>query len=239
MTTQVNGAAVFGAAGQRGEKDYYCDAYSVFRSAAGSVGAVVVDGVGDSEEIARDMDRLAWAMSRTTAQRGSSAGIMAGHHLLVDRGADGKGPSAVAVAADLRPGRPTGVSWAGDCAAFGANGKGGLTRYTDEQTVGEQLARNGGVPFEVSESHRNWVALGLPEASVWTVYRVEIPPEDTVILLSDGIVDQLSPGEMDALVRVNAERPPRFLAQALVDAARPSGRRRRDDATAVVLRPLM
>ncbi|MFD7552186.1 hypothetical protein [Streptomyces sp. NPDC059816] len=112
--TELNGTtAAFGAASRRGEKNHYCDAPSVFQSATGSVGAVVVDGVGDAEEIGQDMGRLAWAMSRTAAQRGASARILAGHHLLVDRGADGGGPSAVAVAADIRPGMPTGCPGSG------------------------------------------------------------------------------------------------------------------------------
>ncbi|MFD7552187.1 hypothetical protein [Streptomyces sp. NPDC059816] len=59
-----------------------------------------------------------------------------------------------------------------------------MTRDTDEQTVGEQLARSSGVPVEVSDSHRNWIAQGLPEASVRTVYQVEIPMKDTVILVT-------------------------------------------------------
>ena len=101
--------------------------------------------------------------------------------------------------------------------------------------MGQWLRRNGGVPVEIAEDHDNWARLGLAQASAATCRQVEVP-EDVrlVVLVSDGVSDQVDLKVMEALVRKHITDP-QALADALVGAAEGDDEGYRDDATAVVL----
>ncbi|MGW1468461.1 SpoIIE family protein phosphatase [Streptomyces sp. NPDC002308] len=155
-----------------------------------------------------------------------------------------RAPRMSAIYALMEPGRPTSVHWIGDCRAYGWDGK-ALTLWSTDQTMGEWLRWNGGetieiVPTEVAESQDNWPRLGLAQATEMTCRQLEIPEDVPVVLLvSDGISDQVDAETAEALCREHAGRP-QALADALVAAAEDevdgeSGERYRDDATVVVL----
>ncbi|MFD8851851.1 SpoIIE family protein phosphatase [Streptomyces sp. NPDC059604] len=150
-----------------------------------------------------------------------------------------------AVFASMEPGLPTSVHWIGDCRAYGWDGE-GLTQWTTDQTMGEWLRWNGGktieiIPVEVAETQDNFARLGLREATELTCRQVQIPEDvPLVLLVSDGISDQVDLAVAEALCRKHAGNP-QALADALVAAAEDgedeeSGELYRDDATVVVLR---
>ncbi|MER6684602.1 SpoIIE family protein phosphatase [Streptomyces olivaceoviridis] len=153
-------------------------------------------------------------------------------------------PHISAVYASMEPGLPTGVHWIGDCRAYGWDGS--LTLWSRDQTMGEWLRWNGGrtievVPLEVAETQDNWARLGLAQATEITCRQVEIPEDVSLVLLvSDGISDQVDLETAEALCREHADAP-QSLADALVAAAEgeeeeDTGELYRDDATVVVLR---
>ncbi|MFE0648186.1 hypothetical protein ACFVZH_06310 [Streptomyces sp. NPDC059534] len=143
-------------------------------------------------------------------------------------------PHASAVFACMRPGVPTVVHWIGDCRAYGWDGT-ALTQWSTDQTMGEWLRVNGGVPVEIAENHDNWSRLGLAKASAATCRQVEIPEEvGLVLLVSDGVPDHVGLNTVEALCRSHGSEP-QVLADALVAAARGDSEGYRDDTTAVVL----
>lgn len=139
---------------------------------------------------------------------------------------------AIAVVAVARPGHGALVSWSGDCRGYGFDGQ-RLRQYTTDQTVGEQLRRNG-APLAVAADHDNWLHASLREAVVASIYEVEIPPGELVLLVSDGAVAGVEHGVLES---VAAERAgdPAGLAGAVVELPEAEGSGYRDDATAVVL----
>jgi serine/threonine protein phosphatase PrpC len=148
-------------------------------------------------------------------------------------------PHMSAVYASMEPGRPTDLHWIGDCRAYGWDGT-ELTLWSTDQTMGEWLRWNGGktiemVPLDVTESQDNWSRLGLAQATEMTCRQLEIPEEvPLVLLVSDGVSDQVDLETAETLCREHADNP-QALADALVAAAKDDAEYR-DDATAVVLR---
>ncbi|MFM9446905.1 hypothetical protein [Streptomyces acidiscabies] len=208
------------------------DAARVYRLAAGTVGAAVIDGIGHGPHTSRTVPLLAETAARIGARRGPLAGLLTASELIADVGADGREADAVAVTARVLPDDDVVVvNWTGDARAYGWDGK-RLELYTDDHTVGKQLRANG-VALEIARQHDNWLRTSLARASIGTVYTAGI--KDRLILLtSDGVHDQIPEAEMTALIRDHADDP-QALADALVDAARPDDTGYRDDATAIVI----
>ncbi|MFF2522258.1 PP2C family protein-serine/threonine phosphatase [Streptomyces liangshanensis] len=224
---------ITGTATREGTALDNADAARVYVLADGAVGGAVIDGVGHGPHTSTVAPLLAEVAARIAAQRGPTAGLLTAGLLVADRGADGEEADAVGVAAIRRPYEDdTYIAWVGDCRAYGWDGT-VLTRYTDDHTVGAQLARNG-APWELAKHHDNWLKTSLAKAVVGTVYSVLIP-DDVVVLTSDGVHDQVEHATLEALVREH-EQDPQALADALVAAAQANPAGYRDDATTVVLR---
>jgi serine/threonine protein phosphatase PrpC len=175
----------------------------------------------------------AQVIARVAGRRGVLPALLTAGEVISDPGPDNDGPDAVAVVAILRPGEETRVGWVGDSRIYGYDGT-RLRRYSTDQTVGEQLRRNG-VPVEVASEHDNWLKASLAGATVGTVYTAYVPEEEMVVLCSDGVVDGLPDGRLEELVEQHAEEP-QALADALVGEAEADEDGYRDDATVVVLR---
>ncbi|MFF8618268.1 hypothetical protein [Streptomyces sp. NPDC015350] len=141
-------------------------------------------------------------------------------------------PHASAVYARMEPGQPTTIHWIGDCRAYGWDGT--LTRWSTDQTMGEYLRRNG-VSVEIAEHHDNWARTGLAQAGAAMCREVQIPEAVRLVLLvTDGISDQVSHERMEALCRAHAADP-QVLADALAAAAEADEEGYRDDATVIVM----
>ncbi|MEV8452065.1 hypothetical protein AB0467_04380 [Streptomyces sp. NPDC052095] len=207
------------------------DAAATYTAVDGVVGAAVIDGIGHSPGTSTLAPVLAEAAARTTATRGPLAGLLTAAQLVSDPGPDGDTPNAVAITSTTYPDGDTGIAWVGDCDAYGWNGT-LLTRYTTPHTVGEQLRYNG-IGEDIAGTHDNWVRTTLADAVVATVAQVTIP-DPVVLLLSDGIHDQIPHHDLTRLVREHADTP-QALATALVTAASANADGYRDDATAIVI----
>lgn len=204
--------------------------------------AAVVDGAGHRSETVDFAQRAPSVITLMGMVMGGLVGLITAGRMAeaYDR------PSHMsAVFASMEPGLPTSVHWIGDCRAYGWDGE-GLTQWTTDQTMGEWLRWNGGktievVPLEVAETQDNWARLGLREATELTCRQVQITEDVPVVLLvSDGISDQVALEKAEELCRDHAGAP-QALADALVAAAEgeeeeDTGELYRDDATVVVLR---
>ena len=210
------------------------DAARTFTTANLTTAAALIDGIGHEGEVHTLAPVLAEVAARVAAQRGPLAGLLSASQLMADRGPDIDGPDAVAVVARCRAGADSVVDWVGDARAYGWDGY-CLQRYTTDHTVGEQLRVNG-APWELAADHDNWIRTSLGLAVVATVYEVEIPANELVILTTDGVHDQVPAERLVELVQAH-EGDPHALADALVAAAQPDESGYRDDATAIVLRP--
>lgn len=206
--------------------------------------AAVVDGAGHREETVDFAQHAPSVITLMGMAMGGLVGLTTAGRMAA---AYDRPPHMSAVYASMEPGRPTGVHWIGDCRAYGWDGA-ALTLWSTDQTMGQWLRWNGGktvelVPVEVAESQDNWSRLGLAQATELTCRQLEIPEDVPVVLLvSDGISDQVDRETVEALCRTHADTP-QALADALVAAAEgdddpDTGEPYRDDATVVVLRRL-
>ncbi|MFI0406537.1 PP2C family protein-serine/threonine phosphatase [Actinomadura sp. 3N508] len=229
------------AATRRGTRPYNADAARTWTTDKTTV-ATVVDGIGNSAEVAASSRLLAGVIARVAAHRGGLAALLTAADLLRAPAVDGENPDAVAVAAVAHD-DVTAVHWIGDARAYGWDGR-RLRRYTTDQTVGEQLRRNG-APWDLAADHDNWVRATLRTAVIAAVYDVEIPADETVLLVSDGVPDGVPHDELEALLRRYDEPQDEdgeavglpALARGIIAAAREDETGYRDDATVVVLRP--
>lgn len=240
MTDIQKSAEVTVGIAQRPGTDLPCaDGVHVHRK-EDRVCAVVVDGAGHREETI-DFARNA---PPTIALMGMAMDGLIG---LITAGrmaaAYSRPPHMSAIIASMEPGLPTSIHWIGDCRAYGWDGQ-TLTLWSTDQTMGQWLRWNGGktiqmVPAEVAESQDNWARLGLAQATEMTCRQLEIPEDVPIVLLvSDGISDQVDRETAEGLCRTHVDAP-QALADALAAAAETeeeSGELYRDDATVVVLR---
>ncbi|GGX34004.1 SpoIIE family protein phosphatase [Streptomyces noursei] len=193
--------------------------------------AAVVDGAGHHEAVVRYASVTPAVMTHTGMAVVGLAALMTAGQMAQ---AYDDPPHASAVYACMEPGWPTSIHWIGDCRAYGWGGE-TLTQRSTDQTMGQWLRWNGGVPVEIAEDHDNWARLGLAQASAATCRQVEIPEEVSLVLLvSDGISDQVDQETAEALCRTH-EADPQALADALVAAAEEDDEGYRDDATVIVL----
>ncbi|MCX4676713.1 SpoIIE family protein phosphatase [Streptomyces sp. NBC_01433] len=207
------------------------DAGAIYAAADGAVAAAVIDGVGHTPGTSAIAPVLATVAARVAATRGALAGLMSAAQLVSDPGPNDDEPNAVAAVAVTYPDGETVVAWVGDCDAYGWNGH-TLTRYTTPHTVGEQL-RRGGVAPELAEEYDNRIKTSLVHAVVATVSEATVH-DPLVILTSDGVSDQITPTELEELVRTH-HAAPQDLAHALVTAASEDEDGYRDDATVAIL----
>ncbi|MFI6484318.1 PP2C family protein-serine/threonine phosphatase [Nonomuraea sp. NPDC050663] len=225
----------YGIATRQGSTDTgNADAARAYTSAQHVTGVAVIDGIGHDDATHAIVSVLAEAAARVAAVRGPLAGMLTAAQLVADRGPDDDGPDAVAVAARARPFAPTVVDWVGDARAYGWDGE-WLTLHTTDHTVGQQLRANG-APWELADEHDNWVRTTLAQAAVATVYEVEIPANELVIITTDGVHDQVLHDVMADLVDAHQDNP-QALADAIVTAVQADEDGYRDDATVVVIRP--
>ncbi|MER6911133.1 hypothetical protein ABT354_05595 [Streptomyces sp. NPDC000594] len=209
------------------------DAVAVFRSETGTTAACVVDMVGHAPTAPAVGRLCAETAARVGAQRGALAGLVAAGALVADPGAgEEPEPTGVAVLALASPGEETRLAWVGDCAAYGWDGT-TLHPRTTPQSMGEFLRWN--QDLDLAPEHDNWVRVDLATVVPTNVAVSSVPASERLVLLvSDGVTDQVPHHLMEDLVRQHATDP-RALAQALVDAARAEPSGRRDDATVIVL----
>lgn len=195
------------------------------------ISAAVVDGAGHRPDVVRYATVTPPVITHTGITLGGLAGLIAAGQMAH---AYDTTPHASAVYASMEPGWPTSVHWIGDCRAYGWN-DGQLVLWSADMTMGQWLRRNGGVPVEIAETHDNWARLGLAQSAPATCRQLEIPEEvPLVILVSDGISDQVSKKTIKKLCRTHGNDP-QALANALTAAAQPDHNGYRDDATAAVL----
>ncbi|MEV8053104.1 hypothetical protein [Streptomyces bacillaris] len=223
-------AVLTGVATREGTAADNADACKVYRLADGTVGAAVIDGIGHGPHTSATAPLLAETAARVTAHRGPLAGILSAGLLIADDGHDGEEANAVGVAV-LVDDAGTRAAWVGDCDVLGWNGT-RLRRYSTPQVMGEWV-RQYGPPVEIAAHYDDWVRVSLHSATVATTGEVDIP-DPVVILLSDGVHDQVPADVMEDLARQH-HRDPQALANALVAAAQADESDYRDDATAVVI----
>lgn len=229
-------ATITATASREGTSGPTADAAAVYRTADGTTAAAIVDGIGHDPGTVRLMPVLAEVAARLTARIDGRSGIVTAGQLVADDGTgDDPEPDGPAVVAAVRPDGRVVVHWIGDCRAYTWDGA-ALVQVTTDHTMGESLRRNSGRDLPEYAAHDNWVLLTLSRAVPTTVGEAVALDPHLVILTSDGVHDQVPHDVMEGLVRAH-ETDPQALADALVAAARdrPSGRR--DDATAVVIRP--
>lgn len=133
---------VTAAATRRGVRAHNCDGYAVAVGTDGTTAAAVVDGIGNSPEIAYMSGVLATVIARVALRRGGLAALLTAAEIVADPGPADDTPDGVAVAAVVRAGEETRIAWCGDSRIYGFDGS-RLRQYSTDATVGEQLRRNG------------------------------------------------------------------------------------------------
>ncbi|MDX3694893.1 SpoIIE family protein phosphatase [Streptomyces europaeiscabiei] len=100
--------------------------------------------------------------------------------------------------------------------------------------MGQYLRRNG-VAAELAEHHDNWSRTGLAQAGAAMCRETQIPESVRLVLLvSDGVSDQVGHELMETLCREH-ESDPQALADALTAAAEANEEGYRDDATVIAM----
>ncbi|MEU8892958.1 SpoIIE family protein phosphatase [Streptomyces sp. NPDC048442] len=236
----IDQAVSVGAAQRPGTEPPCADGLHVHRR-EGRVCAALVDGAGHHPYVVDFARHAPSAISLMSMAMGGLVGLMTARRMA---DAYDRAPHMSAIVASMEPGRPTSIHWIGDCRAYGWDGT-ALTLWSTDQTMGQWLRWNGGktvelVPLDVAEDQDNWARLGLAQATEMTCRQLEIPEEvPLVLLVSDGISDQVDLETAEELCRAHPEDP-QALAEALVAAAQgekdEEGAFYRDDATVVVLR---
>ncbi|MFD3422113.1 hypothetical protein [Streptomyces decoyicus] len=232
----TDSATVSAAVAQRPGTERPCADAVDLQRCGDQVAAAVVDGAGHHPDVVRYAAVAAQVITHTGIALGGLAALMTAGQMAHAYSAP---PHASAVYALVEPGRPSSVHWIGDARAYGWDGE-HLTLWSTDMTMGEWLRWNGGktievIPIEVAETQDNWARLGLAQAAATTCRQVEIPQEvPLVLLVSDGVSDQVSKETAEELCRTHGNDP-QALADALVAAAQPDESGYRDDASAVVL----
>ncbi|MEV5348934.1 SpoIIE family protein phosphatase [Streptomyces achromogenes] len=225
-----------GVAQRTGTEPPCADGFHVHRR-GDRVCAAVVDGAGHHEQVVDFARHAPSVITLVGMAMGGLVGLTTAGRMTA---AYDRPPHMSAVYASMEPGLPTSIHWIGDCRAYGWDGE-KLTQWSTDQTMGQWLRWNGGVPVEIAETQDNWARLGLAQATEMTCRQVEIPENiPLVLLLSDGVSDQVTPEKAEELCREHADMP-QALADALVTAVEGkeedgTGELYRDDATVVVLR---
>lgn len=223
-------------ASRHGTRDHNCDAASVYVGPDGTTVGAVIDGTGNTAELADLSAVLATIATRVAARRGGLAALLAAADLIHDT------YDAAAALATVHIDGDVSMWWIGDCRGYVWDGT-TLRQHTTDHTMGQLLRISGGQAAQaIAPTQDHWLLLGLAEATPATVAEVPaldlagqtLTPGSLILLTTDGLHDQASHDTMTALVRAHAADP-HTLAATLVAAATPSIDGYRDDATAVVL----
>ncbi|MGW4047365.1 hypothetical protein [Streptomyces sp. NPDC004721] len=225
-----------------GSRDVQCDAYAVRQDrASGRWAYVVLDGIGDEEEVRAHVCRWAPALAREAARSGDPAeAIIRIRERIIARLRGRWGhldPGAVAVVAVYHPDDPLlRVAWSGDARAYRLSYIAGLDPLTKDHNFAQELLDAGRTP---KKWDHNSVTANLEDGAVGHA-QCEVDICAQLILCSDGVyhpLEEHEPGllEMAAELALDAKDS----AAALVAEALAIGRRREeacDNATALVVR---
>jgi protein phosphatase len=222
-----------GVSSSRGNRDFNCDtAADYWFPANGVLTAAVVDGTGNSLEVAHIAFLAAHAAVRVGARKGAVPGLLAATELIADPTVEFPKPDGVMVLAVCRPRQPTVIVHVGDCAAFAYDERDnvGLCRLTEDHTKGQRMRLHGHPEDEAAKRDRI-ITNSIGRATIGAITLTETSAH-TVVLVSDGVHRALSIEDMKAILREHHTEPA-TCAGLLVDAARSAGSG--DDATALVL----
>ncbi|MCQ1582422.1 SpoIIE family protein phosphatase [Streptomyces parvus] len=222
-------AITAGMARRPGTEPPCADGYDLQRCGQ-RVCAAVVDGAGHDAAVVRYAQVVPPVITHIGMTMGGLAALTTAGQMAH---AYDVPPHASAVYARMEPGQPTTIHWIGDCRAYGWDGT-ALTRWSTDQTMGEYLRRNG-VAVELAQQHDNWARTGLAQAGAAMCREAQIPEAVRLVLLvTDGVSDQVGHEQMEALCRAHAAEP-QALADALTAAAQADEEGYRDDATVIVM----
>jgi serine/threonine protein phosphatase PrpC len=225
-----------------GTRDLQCDAYAVRRDrASGRWAFVVLDGIGDEDDVQAHVRRWAPALARQAAISGDPADAIAQIRHQITSGLRARrwhymDPGAVAVVAVYHPGDPTlRLAWSGDARAYRLSHIAGLNQLTKDHNYAQELLDAGRTP---KEWDHNSVTATLEDG---VVDHTEVPVNliAQLILCSDGVYHPLEthePGLLEAAAELALDA--KDGAASLVAEALAVGRRRgdkRDNATALVV----
>lgn len=231
----MTGRIVVATATRRGSREHNCDAARLYTDSDGTTIGAVIDGTGNTAELARLTDVIASAVVRISHRRGGLAALVTAADLLGDE------YEAAAVTAQVTVDGGVHIHWIGDCRAWWWTGT-ELRQLTTDHTMGQLLRVSGGQAAErVAQSHDHWLRLGLAEATPVTVAEVRaldvhdppLSPGQMVMLTSDGVHDAVDHGHLADLCREHVADP-QALADSIVAAVIDDGGYR-DDATVVVM----
>ncbi|MFI5864737.1 hypothetical protein [Streptomyces sp. NPDC051546] len=223
------GTIKVGMARRAGTEAPCADGYDVQRRGQ-RVCASVVDGAGHGAAVVRYAQVTPPVITHIGMTMGGLAALTTAGQMAH---AYDVPPHASAVYARMEPGQPTSIHWIGDCRAYAWTGT-TLTLWSTDQTMGQWLRRNG-VAVELAAVHDNWSRTGLAQAGSAMCRETQVPEHVRLVLLvTDGISDQVEVEEMQRLCRTHLEDP-QALADALTAAAQEVGDGRRDDATVIAL----
>ncbi|MEU4801206.1 hypothetical protein [Actinosynnema sp. NPDC023587] len=225
-----------------GDRAHQCDATATATAPDGTVAVALIDGIGDTPEVADTAGLLARVAARVGCRRGALAGLLAAAELVSSGTADLTVPNAIGVLAVVYPDGQTVVGHCGDARAHSWNG-----HTLDIHTVDHTLAQ---LVREHSERGA-WRRVGLggledgvrttlARATVGSIATTTLTAGDhTVILTSDGVHRALGDDAEEHVAAIAQLHPlPRELADRLTRAALNTSTPRgtRDNATAAVLR---
>lgn len=217
-------------ASRRGVRAYNCDAAAIHRHGQ-VLAAALVDGIGNSAEIADTARICAEVAARVGARRSALLGILSAAQVVAGPAGAPITPDGVAVLALAYPDGETDLAWTGDARAYGWDGD-HLVQLTTDQNVGNYLRQNG-EPEGYASKHDNWIRSSLGRSTIATVHAASTDAS-LVLLTSDGVHDQVSHETLVELLRLYADEP-ETLALAIVEAAEEDPDGYRDDATVIVL----
>ncbi|WP_217572595.1 PP2C family serine/threonine-protein phosphatase [Streptomyces sp. GbtcB7] len=238
----VDGAPAVSAAQDIGTRDVQCDAYAVRHDrASGRWAYVVLDGIGDEDDVQAHVRRWAPALAREATISGDPADAIvqiraqinarlgARHRHYMD-------PAAVAVVAVYHHGDPTlRLAWSGDARAYRLNHIVGLDQLTKDHNYAQELLDAGCTP-KAWDHHS--VTAHLEDGEIGrTQVEVDLVPQ--LILCSDGVyypLETREPGLLEAAAELALDA--KDSAGSLVAEALAVGRRhdeKCDNATALVV----
>jgi hypothetical protein len=222
-------AITVGMARRPGTEPPCADGYDLQRRGQ-RVCAAVVDGAGHDAAVVRYAQVVPPVITHIGMTMGGLAALTTAGQMAY---AYDIPPHASAVYARMELGQPTMIHWIGDCRAYAWDGA-ALTQWSTDQTMGQWLRRNG-VAVELAAAHDNWSRTGLAQAGAAMCREAQIPEHVRLVLLvTDGVSDQVDPEAMERLCRAQATDP-QALADALTAAAQDDGDGYRDDATVIAL----
>lgn len=225
-----------GISSRRGTREHNADAAYAYRADDGIITTAIIDGTGNSAELAQITDAMAIVVACVGYRRGGLAALLAAADLIHDR------YDAAAVTVRVDPDGHVHTHWIGDCRAWWWTGT-ELRQLTTDHTMGQLLRVSGGEPAaRVAATHDHWLRLGLRAATPAAVAELHgldihgttLATGQVLLLTSDGVHDQTSHDVLVELIRAHGDDT-QDLADALVAAAGPNSDGYRDDATAIAV----